>query len=359
MLRAWHVGQDAQLRFFDSTSGITDTNLQVGTAHRIDLTLGPSGARIYLDGAPLTNGFILANQNGWNNARIKHLGMWTDGVTDGADGAFDHFRIWHRELTSAQIADLEPAQSITLPGAPQPAQELSVPSLGSFLKNDQTNPPPTKYVSNQTRGNGSGSSPANAQELQAASMARRPVMCFQAVCQTPGTIEFWDCPNGIAAPTGNAGNYITLEARQGDGIVLSRAEDFAGARTPNSGYWTQERAQPGGHGQAHLALGRDGERRRPDAVWLLDRVRSSASAVPSSEHGESARRIWYGEQPNAIIPGRWSTRTPIIGSTSDAASTSWQVQLGNKWSNHIWPGHPEAFQAVRSLIRSARTRTIT
>jgi hypothetical protein len=129
-LRGYHVGQDAQLRFFESTNGITGTDLQVGTAHRIDLTLGSSGARIYLDGVPLTNAFILANTNGWNNAQIKFLGIFTDAVSSPADGAFDRFRIWNRALTPKQIAALEPAQSISLP-AKSPSG-VSVDALTAF-----------------------------------------------------------------------------------------------------------------------------------------------------------------------------------------------------------------------------------
>ena len=81
-LRGWHTGQDDMLRFFEGTGGITGTNLQVGTAHRIDLSLGPQGARIYLDGAELPAAAIPANTNGWNNGRVKYLGRWTDGVQD-------------------------------------------------------------------------------------------------------------------------------------------------------------------------------------------------------------------------------------------------------------------------------------
>ena len=106
-LRAWHTGQDDVLRFFEGTSGITGTSLQVGTAHRIDLSLGPQGARIYLDGVELPAAAIPANTNGWNNGRVKYLGRWTDGVQAPAVGVFDRLRIWNRQLTGAEIAELE------------------------------------------------------------------------------------------------------------------------------------------------------------------------------------------------------------------------------------------------------------
>jgi Concanavalin A-like lectin/glucanases superfamily len=341
-LRGWHVGQDAVLRFFESTNGITDTVLQVSTAYRIDLTLGPEGARIYLDGAPLTDGFILAHQNGWNNARIKHLGKWTDGVTDGADGAFDRFRIWNRQLTSAQIADLETAQSIALPGAPQPGQELSVPSLGSFLKNDQPNATPTKYVSNQNRGNGSGSSPTNAQELQAALSSAQPGHVLQAVAHTPGSIEYWDYPTGLTFPHGSSGNQIVLEARQGDGIVLSRCENFAGARTPNSGYWTQS-----GLSQADIdkkiwrSVGTvGGGAEKLAGYWIeFDHPHQLLEA-----NNMTNLRAPYG---TANSPTNYSG--PMVHKDSDnrvyirmQRPHPGKYSLDNKWSNHIWPGHPEA-----------------
>ena len=115
-LRAWHTGQDDQLRFFEGTGGITGTSLQVGTAHRIDLSLGPQGARIYLDGVELPAAAIPANTNGWNNGRVKYLGRWTDGVQAPAAGVFDRLRIWNQQLAGAEIAELEAAQSISLPG---------------------------------------------------------------------------------------------------------------------------------------------------------------------------------------------------------------------------------------------------
>ena len=243
-LRGWHTGQDNQLRFFENTAGVTGTDLQVGTAHRIELTLGAQGARIYLDGAELAAAAIPANTNGWNHGRVKFLGRWTDGAQAPAIGVFDRLRIWNRQLTGAEIAELEAAQSISLPEEPdepeQPGEALSVPSLAEWLVSDEPTPAATKYVSNQNRGNGSGSSPANAQEVQAALNGAARGQNFIAVCQTPGTIEFWAYPNGLDFPgTLSGSSFITLQAREGDGVVISAGEDFSGARTPNSGFWTQ------------------------------------------------------------------------------------------------------------------------
>ena len=214
-LRGYHVGQDGVLRFFEDGAGITGTNLRVGTAHRIDLSLGPQGARIYLDGAELAAAAIPANVNGWNNARDKYLGVFPDGTSGPAVGAFDRLRLWNRQLANAEIALLEPAQSIALPSPSASGDGLAVPSLAEWLDSDETDPPVTKYVSNQNRGNGSGSSAGNAQEVQSALNGASPGDVLLAVCQTPGSIEHWNYPSGLSFPSGTVGNYITLQARQG------------------------------------------------------------------------------------------------------------------------------------------------
>ena len=128
-LRGYHVGADHVLRFFESPDGITGTDLQVGTAHRIDLTLGLQGARIYLDGSELVAAAITANTNGWNNAQDKYLGRWTDGIISPAVGAFDRVRLWNRQLAADEIAELEPAQTVTLP-PPGTGYDVSVASFG-------------------------------------------------------------------------------------------------------------------------------------------------------------------------------------------------------------------------------------
>jgi Concanavalin A-like lectin/glucanases superfamily len=340
-LRGYHVGQDLQLRFFESTNGITGTDLQVGTAHRIDLTLGSLGARIYLNGAPLIHAFILANTNGWNNTRIKYLGRWIDGALSPADGAFDRLRIWDRQLTSLQISILEPARSITLPGGE--TLELSVPSLAEWLLSDEATPAATKYVSNQNRGNGSGSSPANAQEIQAALNGASAGQTFVAVCQTPGTIEYWEKPNGLTIPSGSAGNPVTLQARQGDGVVISKDQEFAGARTPNSGFWTQS------------GLSQDDINKK---IWRSSGTFTSGATVRLYgvwiEFGHphlllaynnlTDLRATYGtaDTPtNYGIPGvvlHTDGRLYIRMQKPHAG----KVSVGNTWQNHLWPGHPEA-----------------
>jgi hypothetical protein len=219
---------------------------------------------------------------------------------------------------------------------------LTVPSLGSFLVNDGPNVTPTKFVSNQNRGNGSGSSPVNAQELQAALNGASPGQVFQAVAQTPGTVMFWDYAGGITFPTGSSGNAITLEARQGDGIVLSRCEDFAGARRPNSGFWTQS-----GLSQADIAkkIWRStgtfsGGNQKMHGWWMeFDHPHQLLTA------GSMANlRAAYGTGDS---PGNYSG--PMVHKDADnrvyirmQRPHPGKYSFGNKWSNHIWPGHPEA-----------------
>lgn len=338
-LRGYHVGQDGVLRFFESSSGIIGTDLQIGSAHRIDLTLGSLGARIYLNGVPLPNAFILANTNGWNNARIKYVGVFTNGLGAPADGAFDGLRIWDQQLNSAQIAILELAQSITLAGTPQ---QLSVPSLAEWLFSDESTPTPTKFVSNQHRGNGSGSSPANAQEVQSALNSAAPGQTFVAVCQTPGTIEYWNYPNGLTFPNGTSGNRITLQARLGDGVVISAGQDFAGSQTPGSGFWTQS-----GLSQADI----------DKKIWR--------STGTFSGGAQNMMGFWIEfDHPHQILRAGSMTNLRATYGTANSPDnyagpmvhkdTDGRVYIrfqrphvnkysaGSKWSTTAWPGHPEA-----------------
>lgn len=157
------------------------------------------------------------------------------------DGVVDDIWFFDQFLSDAQLEAILPApQSITHShGGGGAADEISIPLLTEWLTSDETTPSATKYVSNQNRGNGSGSTAANAQEVQAALTGASPGQTFIAVCQTPGTIEFWSYPSGLTFPSGSAGNYITLQARQNDGVVISAGQSWAGARSPNTGYWTQ------------------------------------------------------------------------------------------------------------------------
>jgi hypothetical protein len=340
MLRGFHVGQDAQLRFFESTDGITGTNLQVGTAHRIDVTFGPQGARIYLDGAPLTSAFILANTNGWNNARTKHLGRWIDGAGP-AEGAFDGLRIWDRQLTSAQIAALEPAQSITL----SQLEELSLqPSLAEWLTSDEADGTVTKFVSNANRGNGSGSSPQNAQEVQAALNGASGGQVLLAVCQTPGTIEHWTYASGLTFPNGTSHtNRVTLKAREGDGVVINAGGEFGGSRSPGTGFWTQSglsaddinkkiwRSTATFTGGAQTMMG----------FWIeFDHPHQLISAGSMTN-----LRATYG---TGSSPGNYSG--PMVFKDSDnrvyirfQRPHVGKYSAGSKWSaTTTWPGFPEA-----------------
>lgn len=111
-LAGWHVGQDAMLRYFDSSDGIAGTNLSNGTAHRIDLTLGPRGAHVYLDGRRLSAATLLGHVNGWNNAEPLYVGVWNDGSADPVDGTIDHLRLWDEQMTDGEIAILEAARHV-------------------------------------------------------------------------------------------------------------------------------------------------------------------------------------------------------------------------------------------------------
>lgn len=124
-LRGWHVGQDGILRFFGSTDGIAGTSLDDGTAYRIDVTFGPDGASLYLDG--VLQSTIASNINGWNNTAPLSIGVWNDGTLAALDGAVDLLRLWSGQLSQADLALLEAPQSVAL-SAPPPSGDL----LGSW-----------------------------------------------------------------------------------------------------------------------------------------------------------------------------------------------------------------------------------
>ena len=225
----------------------------------------------------------------------------------------------------------------------QPGEALSVPSLAEWLVSDEPTPAATKYVSNQNRGNGSGSSPANAQEVQAALNGASPGDVLLAVCQTPGTIEFWNYPNGLSFPSGSAGNYITLQARQGDGVVISAGEDFRGgahARTAASGrraasaddidknIWRSVGTFSGG---AQTMMGRWIEFGHPHQLMRYVNMTNLRAAYGQ----ETARRTMPAPMVHKDSDGRVYIRMqkphPV------------KYSRDNKWSRtNSWPGFPEA-----------------
>jgi Concanavalin A-like lectin/glucanases superfamily len=228
-LRAWHIGQDGVLRFFESTNGVTGTNLQVGTAHRIDLSLGSQGARIYLDGAELTAAAIPDNTNGWNNGRVKYLGRWVDGIQAPAVGVFDCLRIWNRQLTSAEIADLEPAQSVTLPQPepgpdPEPGQGISIPAFEYQTITDSV--PAGAVWWDPTNGD-------DGDDGSAKGLAKKTFGGAQNAIGAGGTIVVaggrHTVPELVFTKSGTSGNRLKLFAEPGAEVVLYRESEFAGA----------------------------------------------------------------------------------------------------------------------------------
>ncbi len=221
-LRAWHVGQDGVLRFFESTDGITGTNLQVGTAHRIDLSLGPQGARIYLDGSELAAA-IPENTNGWNNGRVKYLGRWTDGVQAPAVGVFDRLRIWDRQLSSAEIVDLKPAQSVTLP-QPEPGQGISIPAFENQTITDSV--PADAVWWDPTNGNDGSDGSTGA-------LAKKTFGAAQNAIGAGGTVVVAGghhvVPELVFTKSGTSANRLKLFAEPGAEVVLYREGDFVGA----------------------------------------------------------------------------------------------------------------------------------
>lgn len=347
MLRAYIVDDSSTVRFAnDASNGIVE--IAVDVAHLVAVTLGSGGMKVYhrpaggtlsLVGTHATTAGLVSNVAAWFLARSPYGGAFFDGVIDAVS-------FYDTQLSLEQIELLPAPVTITHEPPPEPppsGDEISLPpSLGSFIKNDRPNATPTKYVSSQNRGNGSGSTPANAQELEAALNGASPGHVFQAIAQSAGAIEFWDYPSGISPPSGSAGNPITIEARQGDGIVLSRGQDFAGARTPNSGYWNQDTLS-----QAD----------KDKKIWRSAGTVSGGGEVLCGwwiefdhphqllEAGSMANlRAAYG---TADSPTNYSG--PMVHKDTDGRvyirmqrPHPGKYSFGNKWSNHIWPGHPEA-----------------
>ena len=225
-LRGYHVGQDAVLRFFDDTLGLGITGTDLGlSAHRIDVSFGAAGAKIYLDGVPLTAAAIPANTNGWNNARVKYLGAFPTTLTGPADGAFDHIRLWNRQLSDAEVAGLEAAVTISL--TPPVTSGLIVPDVGQFLTNDDFDVPATtaskKTLWASPTGTGDGSSKAAAGNLHTM-LSNCTAGAGDTVVATEG---YYSCPSGVTLKAGkSAAEPTTLMAEPGAWIVLCRDTSF-------------------------------------------------------------------------------------------------------------------------------------
>lgn len=117
-LRGWHVGPDGGLRFFgNDANGIPGTNLVVGTAYRITVTMGPSGLKIYLNDSQVDH--ITQNTNSWVNSSAWFFGIFTNAVNGPMRGAIDFIRVWSGELQASAVAGLEDATSITTPTGEQ------------------------------------------------------------------------------------------------------------------------------------------------------------------------------------------------------------------------------------------------
>ena len=136
-LRAWHVGADGGLRQFGTAGnqGIIGTNLVAHTAYRITLTLGPGGAKIYLDSALVAS--RPENTNGWNNARAKIIGIWSDFAAGPVQGVIDNIQLWDGELELSGVAALPAAQSTIIAiGDPTTLTVSTSGNLISALTND-------------------------------------------------------------------------------------------------------------------------------------------------------------------------------------------------------------------------------
>ncbi len=165
------------------------------------------------------------------------------------------------------------------------------------------------------------------------------------MCQAPGSIEHWNYPSGLSFPSGTAGNPITLQARKGDGVVISAAEKWSGSRAPSSGFWTQSglsgadvakniwRSVSTFSGGAQTMMGFWIEFDHPHQIvraGSMTNLRAAYSSTDSptgyagpSAHQDSDGRVYIRfQRPH---PDKYST--------------------DSKWSVNTWDGHPEAVSA--------------
>jgi hypothetical protein len=237
LLRGYHVGVDGVLDFFESTNGVTGTSFPIGTARRIELTLGAAGVALYVDGVAYAAAAITGNTNTWNNAAVKYLGCFPGNPVQAmAIGAFDHIRLWNVQLTPAQISMLEAPVSITLPAPPGSTGLPLTPAMDWLPGIDQVPATNVVYVYDSNLGSGNGSSAANAKEIQAALNASSAGQTLVAIAATAGGTTSYNRTGGINFPNNGAnGNPIKLMARPGDTVIIDRGNEFARFRTPTTG----------------------------------------------------------------------------------------------------------------------------
>jgi hypothetical protein len=276
-----------------------------------------------------------------NTSAIRFGAYHTD--VSHHDGPYGRVVWMNRRIDDEEEALLAKPRSVTrIVAAPQGV--MTLPSLSEWLRSDVANPGTiTKFVSNANRGNGSGSSAANAQEVQAALNGASAGQTFLAVCQTAGSIEFWNYPNGLDFPNGTSnGNRVTLQARQGDGVVISAGQDFAGARTPNSGFWTQSglsqsdidkdiwRSTGTFSGGLQAMMGYWIEFGYPQQIVRTLSMTDLRSAYSSSDSPTGYCGPSVIKNSDGRIYLRFQVPHPSKYSTD------------NKWSVQTWPGFPQA-----------------
>ena len=171
---------------------------------------------------------------------------------------------------------------------------------------------------------------------------RQPGDVLLAVCQTPGTIEHWNYPSGLSFPSGTPGNRITLQARKGDAIVINAGGDFAGARTPGSGFWTQSglsgadvakniwRSVSTFSGGAQNMMGMWIEFDHPHQIVRAGSMANLRAAYSSTNSPTGYCGPCVHKDTDGRVYIRWQVPHP------DKYSTD------NKWSVNTWHGHPEA-----------------
>lgn len=369
-IRAWHVGGDGGLRFFESTDGVAGTNLVEGTAYRITVILGAPAARLYIDDAEVAS--IPQNTNGWNNSRVKYVGTWTDGVLAPMQGIIKYIRIWNGPLLVSGVTLLEDAQSVTPPtlatDLPYRGLGYGVAMYGQIHGNNRMRATATPggesfffyaersgtvtglqfhtrigdgYSVPITPGAAAGSYGTYTVQIRPANSTTRRPTAAAPICQLTG----WQ------APGGSSGNYPTITFSTTGALVAGQPYCIVLIRTNTNGYFSENIFCCA----SHMALPTDSWYTEPGRGNAGDSryvVESASNTIEPQNVGATIARV-RGWSPHVVggvaqFPGAVATEDgvlkfrngwPEIGLIySDGGVSGWGAWGGEGGTDDTFPG---------------------
>ena len=220
-----------------------------------------------------------------------------------------------------------------------------VPTM-DFLASDASLPASPIYVYQTNLGNGSGSSAANAKEIQSAINAATAGQNLVAIASIPGGTSFYGrYIDGLTFPvSGAAGNPITLMARPGDTVVIDKGQEFAAFRNPSPGTstnWTAVNPADGKHIWMSAAATFGGTARPLSGHWfefgwphMIQPVPSLATLQLGTGNGETVYAVYSGPCACVHTDGHVYIRMQIPDPVRMSKNGKWPV--GGIMSD--WPG---------------------